>query len=129
MTSLPWWRGAVIYEIYPRSFMDSNDDGVGDLPGIIDRLDYIASLGVDAIWIAPFFTSPMADFGYDVADYRNVDPLFGRLEDFDRLLLKAHELGLKVMIDQVLSHTSNEHPWFKESRDRRNNPKADWYVW
>jgi alpha-glucosidase len=129
MTSHPWWRGAVIYEIYPRSFMDSNDDGVGDLPGIIERLDYIASLGVDAIWIAPFFTSPMADFGYDVADYRNVDPLFGRLEDFDRLLARAHELGLKVMIDQVLSHTSNEHAWFRESRDSRDNPKADWYVW
>jgi alpha-glucosidase len=129
MTSHPWWRGAVIYEIYPRSFMDTNDDGVGDLPGIIERLDYVATLGVDAIWIAPFFTSPMADFGYDVADYRNVDPLFGTLEDFDRLLAKAHALGLKVMIDQVLSHTSSEHAWFKESRASRDNARSNWYVW
>jgi alpha-glucosidase len=124
-----WWRGAVIYQIYPRSFMDTNGDGVGDLPGIIDRLDYVASLGVDAIWISPFFKSPMADFGYDIADYRDVDPLFGTLEDFDRLLAKAHGLGLKVMIDQVLSHCSVEHEWFKESRESRDNPKADWYVW
>ena len=129
MTHDPWWRGAVIYEIYPRSFMDTNDDGIGDLPGIIERLDYVASLGVDAVWIAPFFTSPMADFGYDVADYRNVDPLFGSLEDFDRLLARAHALGLKVMIDQVLSHTSNQHAWFKESRDSRESAKATWYVW
>ena len=124
-----WWRGAVIYQIYPRSFLDTNGDGVGDLPGIIDRLDYVASLGVDAIWISPFFKSPMADFGYDIADYRDVDPLFGTLDDFDRLLAKAHALGLRVMIDQVLSHTSIEHDWFKESRDSRDNPKADWYVW
>jgi alpha-glucosidase len=125
----PWWRGAVIYEIYPRSFYDSNGDGVGDLPGVIERLDYVASLGVDAIWIAPFFRSPMADFGYDVSDYRSVDPLFGTMDDFDRLLAKAHALGLRVMIDQVLSHTSSEHPWFRESRESRDNPKADWYVW
>ncbi|HEX6613031.1 MAG TPA: alpha-glucosidase family protein [Rhodanobacteraceae bacterium] len=125
----PWWRGAVIYQIYPRSFQDTDGDGVGDLPGIIRRLDYVAKLGVDAIWIAPFFVSPMADFGYDVADFRNVDPLFGTLADFDELLAKAHEAGLKVMIDQVLSHTSAEHPWFKESRQSRDNPRADWYVW
>jgi alpha-glucosidase len=124
-----WWRGAVIYQIYPRSFQDTNGDGVGDLPGIIQRLDYVASLGVDAVWISPFFKSPMADFGYDVADYRAVDPLFGTLEDFDQLLAKAHDLGLKVMIDQVLSHTSEEHAWFQESRQDRTNPKADWYVW
>lgn len=129
MTQPPWWRGAVIYEIYPRSFGDSNADGVGDLPGIIGKLDYIASLGVDAIWIAPFFSSPMADFGYDVADYRSVDPLFGTMDDFDRLLGQAHRLGLKVMIDQVLSHTSAEHEWFRQSRLSRNNPKSDWYVW
>jgi alpha-glucosidase len=129
MTQDPWWRGAVIYEIYPRSFMDTNDDGIGDLPGIVERLDYVASLGVDAIWIAPFFTSPMADFGYDVADYCDVDPLFGRLEDFDRLLSRAHELGLKVMIDQVLSHTSIRHAWFMESRESRDNAKSNWYVW
>ncbi len=126
---MPWWRGATIYQIYPRSFVDTDGDGVGDLPGIIDRLDYVASLGVDAIWISPFFKSPMADFGYDIADYRAVDPLFGTLPDFDRLLAKAHGLGLKVMIDQVLSHNSVEHEWFKESRSSCDNPKADWYVW
>ena len=124
-----WWRGAVIYQIYPRSFLDTDGDGVGDLPGIVDRLDYVASLGVDAIWVSPFFKSPMADFGYDIADYRDVDPLFGTLADFDRLLAKAHGLGIKVMIDQVLSHTSIEHEWFNESRQSRDNPKADWYVW
>ncbi|SOU00613.1 Glycosidase [Xanthomonas arboricola pv. fragariae] len=129
MSQTPWWRGAVIYQIYPRSFLDSNGDGVGDLPGIIAKLDYIAGLGADAIWISPFFKSPMADFGYDIADYRAVDPLFGTLDDFDRLLDKAHGLGLKVMIDQVLSHTSIAHAWFQESRQDRTNAKADWYVW
>ena len=129
MSDACWWRGAVIYQIYPRSFLDTGGDGVGDLPGIIERLDYVASLGVDAVWIAPFFKSPMADFGYDIADYREVDPLFGTMADFDRLLGKAHALGLKVMIDQVLSHTSNAHAWFRESREDRTNPKADWYVW
>jgi alpha-glucosidase len=129
MSDAPWWRGAVIYQIYPRSFLDTDGNGVGDLPGIIERLDYVASLGVDAIWIAPFFKSPMADFGYDIADYRDVDPLFGTLADFDRLLARAHALGLKVMIDQVLSHTSVEHAWFQESRESRDNAKADWYVW
>jgi alpha-glucosidase len=124
-----WWHGGLIYQIYPRSFLDSDGDGVGDLPGIISRLDYVASLGVEAIWVSPFFKSPMADFGYDIADYRAVDPLFGTLEDFDRLLEKAHGLGLKVMIDQVLSHTSAEHAWFIESRSDRSNPRADWYVW
>ena len=129
MSDSHWWRGAVIYQIYPRSFLDTDGDGVGDLPGIVERLDYVASLGVDAIWIAPFFKSPMADFGYDIADYRDVDPLFGTLQDFDHLLAKAHGLGLKVMIDQVLSHTSAEHAWFQESRQSRDNPRADWYVW
>jgi alpha-glucosidase len=125
----PWWRGATIYQIYPRSFLDSNGDGIGDLPGIIERLDYVASLGVDAIWISPFFKSPMADFGYDIADYRAVDPIFGTLADFDRLVARAHSLGLKVIIDQVPSHTSDQHAWFEESRQSRTNPKADWYVW
>ena len=125
----PWWRGATIYQIYPRSFLDTNGDGVGDLPGIIQRLDYVASLGVEAIWVSPFFKSPMADFGYDIADYRAVDPIFGTLEDFDRLIAKAHALGLKVIIDQVPSHTSDQHAWFEESRQSRDNPKADWYVW
>jgi alpha-glucosidase len=129
MDNTRWWRGAVIYQIYPRSFLDTDGDGVGDLPGILRKLDYVASLGVDAIWISPFFKSPMADFGYDIADYRAVDPLFGTLEDFDRLLARAHALGLRVMIDQVLSHTSIEHDWFTESRASRDNPKHDWYVW
>ena len=129
MNDIAWWRGAVIYQIYPRSFQDTNDDGVGDLAGIVRRLGYVASLGVDAVWISPFFKSPMADFGYDVSDFRAVDPLFGRLADFDRLVTEAHRLGLKVMIDQVMSHTSAQHPWFLESRESRDNPKADWYVW
>ncbi len=129
MATKHWWRGAVIYQIYPRSFRDTDGDGVGDLPGIVEKLDYIADLGVDAIWISPFFKSPMADFGYDIADYRDVDPLFGNLTDFDRLLAGAHARGVKVMIDQVLSHCSDQHEWFKESRQSRDNPKADWYVW
>ena len=124
-----WWRGAVIYQIYPRSFQDSNGDGIGDLPGITERLDHIARLGADAIWISPFFTSPMKDFGYDVSDYCDVDPMFGTLSDFDALIARAHQLGLKVMIDLVLSHTSDQHPWFRESRRSRRNDKADWYVW
>src|SRR5512147_1408091 len=106
-----WWQGALIYQIYPRSFLDTNGDGVGDLPGIIERLDYVASLGVEAIWVSPFFKSPMADFGYDIADYRAVDPIFGSIEDFDRLIAKAHSLSLKVIIDQVPSHTSDQHAW------------------
>ena len=125
----PWWKGAAIYQIYPRSFMDSNGDGIGDLPGITQRLDHVASLGVDAIWISPFFTSPMKDFGYDVADYCDVDPIFGTLEDFDALVARAHELGLRVLIDQVYSHTSDRHAWFEESRQDAANPKSDWYVW
>ena len=124
-----WWRGAVIYQIYPRSFQDSDGDGVGDLRGIIRRLPHVASLGADAIWVSPFFKSPMKDFGYDVSDYKEVDPMFGTLADFDALVAEAHRLGLKVMIDQVISHTSDEHPWFKESRSSRDNPKADWFVW
>jgi alpha-glucosidase len=124
-----WWHGAIIYQIYPRSFMDTSGDGIGDLPGITAKLDYVAGLGVDAIWISPFFKSPMADFGYDIADYRAVDPVFGTLQDFDTLLECAHRLGLKVMIDQVLSHTSIEHAWFQASRESRDNAFADWYVW
>ncbi|MEN0040161.1 MAG: alpha-glucosidase family protein [Pseudomonadota bacterium] len=124
-----WWRGAVIYQIYPRSFQDSNDDGIGDLRGITMRLPYIAGLGVDAIWISPFFTSPMEDFGYDVSDYCDVDPMFGSIADFDAMIAEAHRLGLKVMIDQVISHTSDQHDWFKESRSSQDSEKADWYVW
>ncbi|SBS37471.1 Oligo-1,6-glucosidase 1 [Marinomonas spartinae] len=126
---IEWWRGAVIYQIYPRSFFDANNDGIGDLLGITQKMDYIASLGVDAIWLSPFFTSPMKDFGYDVSDYCDVDPIFGTLKDFDDLVAEAHKHGLKVMIDQVLNHTSDQHPWFKESRKSHDNDKADWYVW
>ncbi len=129
MTTTPWWRGAVIYQVYPRSLMDTNGDGIGDIPGIISKLDYIASLGVDAIWVSPFFKSPMKDFGYDIADYRDIDPIFGSLSDFDELIAQAHARGIKIIIDQVLSHTSDQHPWFIESRESRDNPKADWYVW
>ncbi len=124
-----WWRGGVIYQIYPRSFLDTSGDGIGDLEGIRRKLDYVAGLGVDAIWISPFFLSPMKDFGYDVADYRAVDPMFGTLEDFDHVVETAHGRGLKVMIDQVLSHTSDQHPWFEQSRQDHGNAKADWYVW
>ena len=124
-----WWRGATIYQIYPRSFADSNGDGIGDLPGIAAHLDHVAALGVDAVWLSPFFTSPMRDFGYDVADYRGVDPIFGTLADFDRVVARAHALGLKLIIDQVYSHTSDEHAWFRESRADATGPRADWYVW
>ncbi len=125
----PWWRGATIYQIYPRSFADSNGDGIGDLNGITARLPYVASLGVDAIWLSPFFKSPMRDFGYDVSDYCDVDPIFGTLADFDRLVETAHGLGLRLIIDQVWAHTSDQHRWFVESRSSRDNDKADWYVW
>jgi alpha-glucosidase len=124
-----WWQTAAIYQIYPRSFADTNGDGTGDLRGITGRLDYLSWLGVDAIWISPFYPSPMADFGYDVADYIGVDPLFGALEDFDELLTAAHERGIRVVIDYVPNHTSEQHPWFVESRSSRDNPKANWYVW
>ena len=124
-----WWRGAVIYQIYPRSFQDTNGDGIGDLKGIVQRLDHVAGLGADAIWISPFFTSPMLDFGYDVSDYLSVDPMFGTLADFTALVAKAHGLGVKVIIDLVFSHTSDQHRWFKESRQSPDNPYADWYVW
>jgi len=124
-----WWRGATIYQVYPRSFCDSNGDGIGDLPGVTSKLDYIASLGVDAVWLSPFFTSPMKDFGYDVADYCGIDAIFGTLSDFDDLIAEAHSLGLKILIDQVYSHTSDQHPWFAESRASRDNSKAGWYVW
>ena len=129
MSKQEWWRGAVIYQVYPRSFLDTNGDGVGDLAGITRKLDYIASLGVDGVWISPFFASPMQDFGYDVSHYCEVDPLFGTLDDFDALVAEAHERELKVVIDQVYSHTSDRHAWFEQSRQSRANAKADWYVW
>ena len=125
-----WWQRGVIYQIYPRSFMDSNSDGIGDLPGIIQRLDYLSdTLGVDAVWLSPFYPSPMADFGYDVADYTNVDPLFGSLDDFYRLVHRAHAKGLKIIIDFVPNHSSDQHPWFIESSASRDNPRRDWYTW
>ena len=124
-----WWRDAVIYQVYPRSYQDTDGDGIGDLHGITQRLPHIASLGVDAIWLSPFFTSPDRDMGYDVSDYKGVNPLFGTMADFDELVATAHKLGLKLIIDQVLSHSSIEHPWFTESRSSRDNAKADWYVW
>ena len=129
MENQPWWRGAVIYQIYPRSFMDANHDGIGDLAGIVQKLPYVKNLGVDAIWISPFFKSPMKDFGYDISDYREIDPMFGTMADFDQLMAKAKGLDLKVIIDQVLSHTSDQHEWFIESRQDKTNDKADWYVW
>ncbi len=129
MAAGQWWRGAVIYQIYPRSFMDSNGDGIGDLKGVAAKLDHVKSLGVDGIWLSPFFKSPMRDFGYDVSDYRDVDPMFGTLDDFRAVLKAAHDRQLKVIIDQVWSHTSSDHAWFQESRQDRANAKADWYVW
>ncbi len=129
MPDLQWWETAVIYQIYPRSYQDSNGDGIGDLPGITSRLDYIAKLGVDAIWISPFFKSPQEDFGYDVSDYCDINPEYGTLDDFDALLKRAHDVGLKVMIDIVPAHCSDQHPWFEESRQSRDNPKADWFHW
>ena len=124
-----WWREAVVYQIYPRSFMDSNGDGVGDLAGIIERLDHLVELGIDAVWISPFYPSPMKDFGYDVSDYTDIDPLFGTMADFDRLLAEVHARGLKLILDFVPNHSSTEHPWFKESASSSDNPKRDWYIW
>lgn len=134
LTGADWWKRAVFYQIYPRSFKDSNGDGIGDLAGIIEKLDYLndgtpGSLGIDAIWFSPFFKSPEYDFGYDVADYCNIDPRFGTLADFDRLVAEAHRRGIRVMLDLVVNHSSHEHPWFKESRSSRDNPKRDWYIW
>ncbi|MDB5846378.1 MAG: malL [Rhodoferax sp.] len=124
-----WWRGAVLYQVYPRSFQDSNGDGIGDLAGVVQRLPHLVELGVEALWLSPFFKSPMKDFGYDIADYKDVDPIFGSLADFDTLVQAAHAQGLKVLIDQVMSHCSDQHPWFVESRASRDNPRADWFVW
>jgi alpha-glucosidase len=127
--STSWWREAVVYQIYPRSFADSNGDGIGDLPGITGKLDYLADLGVDALWLSPIFTSPMRDFGYDVADYCGIDPVFGTDADFDDLVAGCHERGMRLLLDWVPNHTSDQHPWFAESRSSRDNPKRDWYVW
>ena len=124
-----WWKNAVYYELYPRSFYDTNGDGIGDLNGVTAKLDFLADLGVDAIWITPFFPSPQVDFGYDVSDYEGVDPQFGTLADFDRLLAEAHKRNMKVIADFVINHTSDQHPYFIESRSSRTNPKRDWYIW
>ena len=124
-----WWRDGVIYQIYPRSFADSNGDGIGDLNGIIQKLDYLAELGIDAIWLSPINPSPDVDFGYDIADYRNIDPKYGTMMDFDRLVTSAHQRGIRVILDLVLNHTSDQHPWFIESRSSRDNPKRQWYIW
>jgi alpha-glucosidase len=129
MPSAAWWQYGILYEVYPRSFQDSNGDGIGDLQGILQRLDYLTTLGIEAVWIAPFYPSPMADFGYDIADYCNVDPIFGKLDDFDKLLAAIHERGLKLIVDFVPNHTSDQHPWFLESRSSTTNPKRDWYLW
>jgi alpha-glucosidase len=124
-----WWQTGIIYQVYPRSFMDSNGDGVGDLRGILGRIDYLQWLGVDCIWLSPIYPSPMADFGYDVSDYKGISPLFGNLADFDALLAEAHKRGMKLVLDFVPNHTSDEHPWFIEARSSRDNPKRDWYIW
>src|SRR5215470_8750457 len=124
-----WWQTAVIYEVYPRSFQDLNSDGIGDLAGVARRLPYLDELGVDALWLSPIFTSPMADFGYDIADYTAIDPIFGTLVDFDALLGAAHARGLKIILDLVPNHTSDQHAWFRESRASRDSPKRDWYLW
>jgi alpha-glucosidase len=125
----PWWKGAVIYEIYPRSFQDSNGDGIGDLNGITSRLDYLKGLGVNAIWLSPIYPSPQVDFGYDISDYENIDPQYGTLADFDRLVAEAKKRDIRIIMDMVLNHTSDKHPWFIESRSSKNNPKRDWYMW
>ncbi|MDH4063243.1 MAG: alpha-amylase family glycosyl hydrolase, partial [Acidobacteriota bacterium] len=125
----PWWQRGVVYQIYPRSFQDANADGLGDLPGIVARLEYLQELGVDAIWLSPIYPSPMADFGYDVADYTGIDPIFGTLADFDRLVEAAHARGLKVILDFVPNHSSSEHPWFREARRSRASARRDWYIW
>jgi len=127
--SQPWWKTAVFYQIYPRSFMDADGDGIGDLEGIRQKLDYLVRLEIDAIWISPIYPSPMADFGYDVSDYCDIHPMFGNMNDFDRLLEEAHQRGLKIILDWVPNHTSDEHPWFVESRQSRDNPRRDWYIW
>ena len=124
-----WWKSSVIYQIYPRSFQDSNGDGIGDIPGIISRLDYLKDLGIDAIWICPVYRSPQDDCGYDISDYQDIDPMFGSLEDMEHLIREAKKRGIGIIMDLVLNHTSDEHPWFKEARKSRENLYHDYYVW
>src|SRR5215213_10489432 len=125
----PWWESAVVYQIYPRSFQDTDGDGIGDLEGVRQRLDYLAWLGVDVVWLSPIFRSPMRDFGYDISDYTDIDPIFGDVAALDALVASAHELGMRLLLDFVPSHTSSDHPWFIESRSSRDSPKRDWYLW
>src|SRR6476659_5015994 len=129
MCGMSWWKSAVVYQVYPRSFADSNGDGIGDLPGVTAHLDHLAELGVDAVWLSPTYRSPMDDNGYDISDYQDVDPLFGTLADLDALIAAAHARGIKIVMDLVVNHTSDEHPWFVESRSSTDNPKRDWYLW
>jgi len=129
MPGLRWWQSGIIYQIYPRSFQDSNDDGVGDLAGILSRLDYLVSLGIDAVWLSPIYPSPMADCGYDISDYVGIDPLFGTLAGFDRLCAALHARGLKLILDFVPNHSSDKHPWFIDSASSRHSPRRDWYIW
>ena len=129
MTESEWWRSAVVYQIYPRSFADSSGDGVGDLRGIAAHLDHLEALGVDVVWLSPVYRSPMDDNGYDISDYQDIDPLFGTLEDLDALIEDVHARGMKLVMDLVVNHTSDEHPWFVESRSSKDNPKRDWYWW
>jgi len=125
----PWWKNAVLYQVYPRSFQDTNGDGLGDLAGIIRRLDYLADLGVDIVWISPIYRSPQADNGYDISDYQDIDPLFGDLDAFDALVARAHDLGMRIVMDLVVNHTSIEHPWFVESASSVDSERRDWYYW
>jgi oligo-1,6-glucosidase len=128
-TNEPWWKTAVVYQVYPRSFADSDGDGIGDLPGLVSKLDYLERLGVDVVWVSPFYRSPMDDNGYDISDYQDVDPLFGTLADVDELIEGLHARGMKLVIDVVVNHTSDEHPWFVESRSGKDDAKRDWYWW
>ena len=125
----PWWTRAVVYQVYPRSFQDSDGDGIGDLGGILQRIDHLADLGVDVVWLSPIYPSPHDDAGYDISDYENVDPTFGTLADLDELIAALHDREIKLVMDLVVNHTSDEHPWFVESRSSRDNPKRDWYWW
>lgn len=128
-TAAPWWKQSVVYQIYPQSFQDSNDDGIGDLRGIIQRLDYLKTLGVDVLWLNPIYESPLVDNGYDIADYQKINPMYGTMEDFRELLEKAHERGIRIVMDMVINHTSTEHRWFQESKKSKDNPYSDYYIW
>ena len=128
-TTDPWWKAAVVYQVYPRSFADSDGDGVGDIPGILRRLDHVADLGVDVIWLSPVYRSPQDDNGYDISDYHDIDPVFGSLDDLDALIAAVHARDMKLVMDLVVNHTSDEHPWFEDSRRGRSTEHADWYIW